>query len=529
MDQLQILDLQGNSLSRIPLSVGFLKSLNTLLLAGNPFDLNLDTLLSPILQSQDDDEEVIGNSPAALIKNRRIRMKLKPPGYPYLQRLQGYLRDVYELRTAVPSKKSSNGVDIGPDFLVSCCRISLTSSVETTEYRQKLIGELLSTEETYSEQLGLIIKFYMMPIAAIVESKFSELLFSNIQEISELHSDLILPSMKQLINTYNQPIGALFSTVCPYLKIYADYMEHFNISNTLVTYLGNPTCSKAKLDVFMSAYIPDNETIMALSSIFKKQSNSVPQLINLQASLLLPVQRLPRYQLLLKSLLKYTPKSHPDFLNIQNGLRDISHLIEYCNERKGNSERMLKTLLPLGKIQQPSNLAKFSLVPTPNRGLVSEYHSIKVLKWVQLNNSEIYFQPLKLCKGKNAHFLKQAKGLLCELKFKPINDLNPQKHARIIENSGKCAKFDCCDLIGKRCTLYLCDDVLLVCSTTFQFVGALPITKSTAVEFLNITSNNIPTDFSIIRLSHPSGILYLKGLNPDINQMESLVQSLIRK
>ena len=40
--------------------------------------------------------------------------------------------------------------------------------------------------------------------------------------------------------------------------------------------------------------------------------------LDLEGFLVKPVQRLPKYILLLKDLLKYTPKDHPDYGNILN-------------------------------------------------------------------------------------------------------------------------------------------------------------------------------------------------------------------
>lgn len=50
-----------------------------------------------------------------------------------------------------------------------------------------------------------------------------------------------------------------------------------------------------------------------------KRSN-VLRGMNLEDFLVKPVQRLPKYVLLLKDLLKHTDLDHPDFLNIKNSL-----------------------------------------------------------------------------------------------------------------------------------------------------------------------------------------------------------------
>jgi Leucine-rich repeat (LRR) protein len=190
MNHLQILDLQGNNLRHLPTSIGFLRSLNTLLIGRNPFNIALDTLISPIIQSQNNENEVLGNSPAALIKNRRVsnsRMKLSSPGYPYVLRLQGYLCDVYDLGNTELPNKPAYTLDIDTEYLTAYCHLPVTNPLENTQYREKIVEELISTEENYVAQLGLVIDLYCTPLQNILDQATLNLLFSNIADIHYLH------------------------------------------------------------------------------------------------------------------------------------------------------------------------------------------------------------------------------------------------------------------------------------------------------------------------------------------------------
>lgn len=42
--------------------------------------------------------------------------------------------------------------------------------------------------------------------------------------------------------------------------------------------------------------------------------------------LIKPIQRLPKYVLLFKDLIKHTEKDHPDYLNIQNSLEQFEKI-----------------------------------------------------------------------------------------------------------------------------------------------------------------------------------------------------------
>jgi hypothetical protein len=42
-----------------------------------------------------------------------------------------------------------------------------------------------------------------------------------------------------------------------------------------------------------------------------------------------PVQRIPRYELLLRELCQYTEKDHPDFRLLRQASRDVSSVAKY--------------------------------------------------------------------------------------------------------------------------------------------------------------------------------------------------------
>ena len=47
----------------------------------------------------------------------------------------------------------------------------------------------------------------------------------------------------------------------------------------------------------------------------------------------MPVQRLPRYQMLLQTLIKYTSAEHVDMANLQDALAKVKAVIEAINAR----------------------------------------------------------------------------------------------------------------------------------------------------------------------------------------------------
>ena len=66
--------------------------------------------------------------------------------------------------------------------------------------------------------------------------------------------------------------------------------------------------------------------------------------LELFALLIMPIQRIPRYQLLLQDLLRNTLESHPDYSKVQHALAQITSVAVHVNEsirQTENSQRVL--------------------------------------------------------------------------------------------------------------------------------------------------------------------------------------------
>jgi len=64
--------------------------------------------------------------------------------------------------------------------------------------------------------------------------------------------------------------------------------------------------------------------------------------IPLEGFLLTPVQKICKYPLQLKELLKYTPPEHPDHDQTQHALDTMRHIATLINERKRKMESLEK-------------------------------------------------------------------------------------------------------------------------------------------------------------------------------------------
>jgi hypothetical protein len=87
----------------------------------------------------------------------------------------------------------------------------------------------------------------------------------------------------------------------------------------------------------------------------------------IESLLIEPVQRIPRYRMLLEQLLKYTPPSHEEYDSITKALTKISELALENNEAirsRENKEKMMEIML------QMDSRTRINLLDTPNRLLL---------------------------------------------------------------------------------------------------------------------------------------------------------------
>ena len=64
----------------------------------------------------------------------------------------------------------------------------------------------------------------------------------------------------------------------------------------------------------------------------------------LESFLITPVQRIPRYNLLLKEIVKNTWKTHPDYEDLVAAMEKIRETALYVNERAREAENLAKMI-----------------------------------------------------------------------------------------------------------------------------------------------------------------------------------------
>ncbi|KAJ3100825.1 Myosin 10A, isoform D [Phlyctochytrium bullatum] len=200
--------------------------------------------------------------------------------------------------------------------------------------RQEVIFELIMTEKEYIRDLQLIINLFLsrMRTNAILPAKHLALVFSNIEQILPVNQELLrlLEQRRRTSLGVLEQVGDIFLSVAQFLKMYT-------------IYCGNQPEAMA----FLKAQSGNAEL-----TLFLQYCKLRPDCrgFDLGAFLLKPVQRICKYPLLMKQILKYTPEDHKDYANLKEAFSLINSVVETVNERRRfveNQQKMLECIARL--------------------------------------------------------------------------------------------------------------------------------------------------------------------------------------
>ncbi|KFU87770.1 FYVE, RhoGEF and PH domain-containing protein 4, partial [Chaetura pelagica] len=169
-------------------------------------------------------------------------------------------------------------------------------------------------------------------------------IFSNISSINAFHSKFLLPELEKRMQewTTTPRIGDILQKLAPFLKMYGEYVKNFDNAMELV------------------------KTWTERSPQFKFiiqdiQKEKVCGNLTLQHHMLEPVQRIPRYEMLLKDYLRKLPQDSLDWKDAEKSLEIISTAASHSNSairKMENLKKLLEIYEMLGEeedIVNPSN------------------------------------------------------------------------------------------------------------------------------------------------------------------------------
>ncbi|VFV17995.1 and ph [Lynx pardinus] len=193
---------------------------------------------------------------------------------------------------------------------------------------KRIVQELLETEKAYVARLHLLDQVFFQELLREARSSkaFPEdvvrLIFSNISSIYQFHAQFFLPELQWRLDdwTATPRIGDVIQKLAPFLKMYSEYVKNFERAAEL-------------LATWTDKSAPFQEVITRI------QSSEASGSLTLQHHMLEPVQRIPRYELLLKEYIQKLPAQAPDRADAQT-LDMIFSAAQHSNSAITEMERL---------------------------------------------------------------------------------------------------------------------------------------------------------------------------------------------
>ncbi|XP_045118283.1 FYVE, RhoGEF and PH domain-containing protein 4-like isoform X3 [Portunus trituberculatus] len=321
-----------------------------------------DSFGDGVSESESEDEEDISPAPVSAPAPTPTRQRPATPSR--TSRPHSPLSDM-----DTESKRNSQAVSTEPSDLedhssvttsdIECPEPPVVDSRKDKAYRIAL--ELLHTERTYVKVLHLIDQefqfrvdnenraHHMFPPDVILH------MFSNIKSIYKLHHDFLLPQLEERMAQWehNRRIGDIMKNFAPFLKMYTEYVRNFDNAMTLINQW------QAKCPRF-AAIMDDIHSMEVCGNL------------TLQHHMLSPVQRIPRYEMLLRDYLKKLPEDSPDCHDTEKALHLVSTAANHANDAMKKIDKFEKLL----EIQESLGGAEDLVSPT--RELIKEGKIIKI-------------------------------------------------------------------------------------------------------------------------------------------------------
>jgi hypothetical protein len=247
----------------------------------------------------------------------------------------------------------------------SVIRNSIKNRVKTKSDRIHALKEIIKSETQYNKYLNVLNSQYFLPLV-MKKTENATLSFSSLEIPDETRKAMFPPGLQTIVN-FNQTllqelqkhidltnennldqslVGDIFKTRALFFKVYTSYIS------------GYPTAQK----VVMNA-INNNEPFAQIIAKGRSLPNSDG--VDLPSLLIMPIQRIPRYVLLLKAVLDNTESMHPDYKSLEAAVSAMGDIATYVNTKIMEATNLRKVM----DIQQELN---FEDLVQPHRTFVKE-------------------------------------------------------------------------------------------------------------------------------------------------------------
>ncbi|KAM9856245.1 rho guanine nucleotide exchange factor 25 isoform 2-T2 [Aulostomus maculatus] len=293
-----------------------------------------------------------------------------------------YITDSLIGCTSLPHTQDNPCISVLPDDSSSGLMddtSSQWSAVADTEEERRMaleksmyvLKELIETEKHYVADLGLIVEGYMATMSSkgIPEDMKGKdkIVFGNIHQIFDWHKDYFLGELEKCLEE-SERLAQLF-------------IKHERRLHMYVVYCQN----KPKSEHIVSEYI---------ETYFEELRQQLGHRLQLNDLLIKPVQRIMKYQLLLKDFLKYYTKAGMDTEELEKAVEVMCFVPKRCNDMMnvGRLQGFEGKITAQGKLLQQDTFT----VTEQDSGFLSRAKERRVFLFEQL---VIFSEPIDRKKG----------------------------------------------------------------------------------------------------------------------------------
>ncbi|EGC30399.1 hypothetical protein DICPUDRAFT_99548 [Dictyostelium purpureum] len=214
-------------------------------------------------------------------------------------------------------------------------------------YRERIVQEIKKTEVEYINRLAYLNDVILKDLREAID-KGSPII--TIEEIQSIFSEvqIILSYNKRLLSDIegrtkewkqDTMIGDIFIKFSNFLKIYSQYSRSYSEAMGVL----NECKKQSKFKSYLNKIKEQNEEI---------------KLRGLEDYLIRPIQRIPRYSLLIKDMISHTWQTHPDYEQLKQAFDKINLVAENMNEMRKEAESIMKLAEIQEKLDGDNQLAK---------------------------------------------------------------------------------------------------------------------------------------------------------------------------
>lgn len=270
-------------------------------------------------------EEAIRTSSTTFIAQTRLRFRGKCTDE---EMLESY-RDFKESLLAFLTEARATPPMLSTMDSVALLSLAPMAVEDPEEKRRRMLDksqvEMLDTESKYFVQLRVLADLFVEPlrkdpamtsIKALQRASFQQMLASVVSLVG-LTAVFIEGLKAEMKPGRERLIGTLFSRNAPALRMYSVYVNHYDDG---MEALKEAREMSSKFDAFCRE--------------FEQKAN----IQNVSFAFILPIQRCPRYEMLLANILKFTPSSDPESAPLQQGLAKVREVNTFINVKKRQDE-----------------------------------------------------------------------------------------------------------------------------------------------------------------------------------------------